>query len=107
MSRSAGLYCEALALHPGCLTGKRTTSECQRMGAAPEPMARQLFGVSLRRWIQYLVAILLGNAIYYYSLVPHLPEVLHHYGFHVEWGMGVDFVVCVGVYGIIRLGSRL
>jgi hypothetical protein len=70
-------------------------------------MARPFFGVSLRRWSEYLVAILLGNTIYYYSLVPHLPEVLHHNGFRVDWGMGVDFVVCGGVYGLIRLASRL
>jgi hypothetical protein len=70
-------------------------------------MAQRLLGVTLRRWFEYLVAILIGNAIYYFSLVPHLPEPLRHQGFQVDWGMLVDFVVCVAVYGLIRLGSSL
>ena len=70
-------------------------------------MERQFLGATPRRWLEYLVAILLGNAIYYFSLVPHMPTALRHEGFQVDWGMALDFVVCVGVYGLIRLGSRL
>jgi hypothetical protein len=70
-------------------------------------MAQRLLGVTLRRWLEYLVAILIGNAIYYFSLVPHLPEAMRHQGFRTDLGMLVDFVVCVGVYGLIRLGSSL
>ncbi|MGD0956689.1 MAG: hypothetical protein ABR953_07635 [Candidatus Acidiferrales bacterium] len=70
-------------------------------------MAQRFLGVTPRRWLEYLVAILLGNAIYYFSLVPHLPDPLHHQGFQVDWGMLVDFIVCVAVYGLIRLGSSL
>jgi hypothetical protein len=71
------------------------------------PMARQFLGATPRRWLEYLVAILLGNAIYYFSLFPHLPDSLRHHGFAEDWGNLVDFVVCVGVYGLIRLGTRL
>ena len=70
-------------------------------------MAQQFLGASPRRWLEYLVAILLGNAIYYYSLMPHLPHVLRHEGFRTDWGAAVDFAVCVAVYGLIRIGSRL
>jgi hypothetical protein len=70
-------------------------------------MARQFLGMTLRRWLEYLAAILLGNAIYYFSLVPHLPEALRHQGFQIDWGMLLNFAVCVAVYGLIRLGSRL
>jgi len=70
-------------------------------------MARQFLGVTPRRWLEYLVAILLGNAIYYFSLVPHLPEALRHRLFQVDAGMLLDFCVCAGVYGLIRLGSSL
>jgi hypothetical protein len=70
-------------------------------------MARSFLGTSLRRWIEYLVAILLGNAIYYFSLVPHLPQALRHQGFLLDWGSLVDFIVCAGVYGLIRLGSKM
>jgi len=69
--------------------------------------ARQFLGVTPRRWLEYLIAILVGNAIYYFSLVPYLPVALRHQGMKVDWGTGVDFVVCVAVYGLIRLGSLL
>jgi hypothetical protein len=74
---------------------------------ALEFMARNFLGTSFRRWMEYLVAILLGNAIYYFSLVPHLPQALRHQGFLLDWGSLVDFLVCVGVYGLIRLGSKM
>lgn len=70
-------------------------------------MARPFLGVTPRRWLEYLVAILLGNAIYYFSLVPHLPVPLRHQGFSMDWGSLVDFFVCVGVYGLIRLAAQL
>ncbi len=70
-------------------------------------MAQQFLGVTPRRWLEYLVAILIGNAIYYFSLLPHLPGALRHQGFRTDWGAGIDFVVCVAVYGLIRLGSSL
>jgi hypothetical protein len=70
-------------------------------------MTQKFLGATLRRWLEYLVAIILGNVIYYFSLVPHLPEALRHQGFQVDWGMALDFVVCVAVYGLIRLGVKL
>jgi len=70
-------------------------------------MAREWLGVAPRRWLEYLVAILLGNAIYYFSLVPHLPESFHHQGYRIDLGMLLDFVICVAVYGLIRVGSSL
>ena len=55
-----------------------------------------------RRWAEYLAAILGGNVIFL-LLEPHLPAVLQHQRFYVDWGLGVDFALCVGVYGVIRL----
>jgi hypothetical protein len=69
--------------------------------------ARQFLGATPRRWLEYLIAILLGNAIYFFSLMPHLPLVLRHTTSAVDWGVFVDFVVCASVYGLIRLGMRL
>jgi len=59
-----------------------------------------------RRWIEYLVAILLGNAIYFAVLHPSLPVRLRHQPFQFDAGLVIDFVVCVLVYAAIRLGSR-
>ncbi len=70
-------------------------------------MTQQYLGATPRRWFEYLIAILIGNAIYYLSLVPHLPGPLRHTGFQMDWGVLVDFVACTGVYGLIRLGSKL
>lgn len=70
-------------------------------------MPRQLLGISLRRWLEYLGAILLGNVIYYFSLTPHLPAALRHENFRMDWGVALDFAVCVAVYGLIRVASLL
>jgi len=67
---------------------------------------RQFLGATPRRWLEYLIAILVGNAIYFFSLVPHLPNALRHQGMRVDWGTAVDFAVCGGVYGLIRLGCN-
>jgi ABC-type uncharacterized transport system permease subunit len=67
----------------------------------------KILGATPRRWLEYLVAVVLGNAIYYFSLFRHLPTSLQHQGFQMDAGVLVDFVVCVAVYGLIRLGSSL
>jgi hypothetical protein len=70
-------------------------------------MARQFLGTSLRMWFEYLVAIVLGNAVYYLSLSPHLPADLHHHIYQIDLGTALDFLICVGIYGLIRLGVRV
>jgi hypothetical protein len=72
----------------------------------PQP-AKKYLGASKQQWIEYLIAILLGNAIYYLSLQPHLPGVFQHKGFSTDWGLLVDFAVCAAVYGLIRLGWKV
>jgi hypothetical protein len=59
-----------------------------------------------RRWIEYLVAILVGNAIYFAVLHPALPPEVQHQPARVDAGLLIDFACCVLVYGAIRLGSR-
>jgi hypothetical protein len=70
-------------------------------------MANVIPVISARRWIEYLVAILLGNGIYYLSLAPHLPARLQHEVAKIDLGMVVDFSVCVVVYWLIRLGEKV
>lgn len=55
-----------------------------------------------RRWAEYLVAILIGNIAYLF-LEPQLPEVMRHRLFRVDPGLGVDFLLCAGAYGLVRL----
>lgn len=59
-----------------------------------------------RRWVEYLVAILLGNGIYFAVLHPSLPAELQHQPLRFDAGLVIDFACCVLVYGAIRLGSR-
>jgi ABC-type uncharacterized transport system permease subunit len=62
--------------------------------------------MTLRRWIEYLVAVLVGNAIYFLVLFPVLPESLQHQPLRADAGLLLAFLCCVGIYGVIRLASR-
>lgn len=55
-----------------------------------------------RRWAEYLVAVLGGNIIYL-AIEPQLPTPLRHRMFQVDLGLALDFVICVVLYGFIRL----
>ena len=54
------------------------------------------------RWIKYLIAIVVGNAIYF-ILVPHLPPAARHHPYHADLGLFVDLWFCVAIYGVIEL----
>jgi len=58
-----------------------------------------------RRWIEYTVAILAGNAVYFLVLFPGLSPGLQHQPVKVDPGLVLDFLCCVAVYGVIRLAS--
>jgi hypothetical protein len=57
-----------------------------------------------RLWIEYSAAILVGNAIYFLVLYPDLAPSLQHQPFRFDVGLALDFLCCVVVYGVIRLG---
>lgn len=60
-------------------------------------------GVSTaRRWAEYLLAVLGGNVIYL-AIEPQLPTSLRHRMFQVDLGLAIDFIICVVLYGLIRL----
>jgi hypothetical protein len=61
-------------------------------------------GMTPRRWIEYTVAILAGNAIYFLVLYPDFPRALQHQPWNFDAGLAIDFLCCVVVYGVIRLG---
>ena len=49
-----------------------------------------------------LIAVLLGNAIYF-GVMRFLPERAQHQMFRVDWGTAVDFWICLVCYGLLRL----
>jgi len=56
------------------------------------------------KWMKFLVAILLGNALYF-ALSPHLPPAAQHRSGAVDLGTVVDFWFCLLVYGLMELGA--
>ena len=58
------------------------------------------------KWVKFLVAILLGNGLYF-SLYPYLPPAAQHRPLRLDLGTLVDFWFCLFVYGLLELGSFL
>ncbi len=56
-------------------------------------------------FLQALLAILLGNAVYF-ILMPSLPPVARHRPFRIDLGMAVDFWFCLVAYGLIRTARK-
>jgi hypothetical protein len=56
----------------------------------------------VRRWAEYLVAILIGNIVYLF-VEPQLPEGMRHRLFRVDPGLAIDFLLCVAVYALVLL----
>jgi hypothetical protein len=55
-----------------------------------------------KRWIKYLIAIVLGNAVYF-LLAPVLPLAAQHHPYHADLGLFVALWFCVAIYGVIEL----
>jgi hypothetical protein len=55
-----------------------------------------------RRWAEYLVAVLAGNVAYLF-IEPQLPTAMRHRMFRVDLGLAIDFLMCVAIYGLVRL----
>ena len=57
--------------------------------------------VKHRIWRQ-LIAVVAGNLIYL-VVEPYLPLRAQHQLYQVDWGLAVDFWICVVCYGLIRM----
>ena len=55
-----------------------------------------------RRFWKSLIAVVLGNAVYF-TILPHLPLRAQHKPFDLDWGLAVDFWVCLLFYGLLSL----
>ena len=56
-------------------------------------------------FLQALMAIVLGNVVYF-LLMPSLPAAARHHRFHTDLGTLVDFWFCLVAYGLIRTARR-
>jgi hypothetical protein len=59
----------------------------------------------LINFLQALLAILLGNVVYF-VLVPSLPPAARHRAFRLDLGMVLDFWLCLVAYGLIRTARK-
>jgi len=48
-----------------------------------------------------LIAVVAGNAIYF-AIVGFLPPKAQHQAYQIDWGLAVDFWICLVCYGLIR-----
>jgi hypothetical protein len=55
--------------------------------------------------LQALLAIILGNLVYF-LLIPSLPPAARHRPFHLDLGIVLDFWFCLVAYGLIRTARR-
>lgn len=55
--------------------------------------------------VQALLAVVLGNVVYF-LMAPSLPLVAQHHPFRLDLGMVLDLWFCVVAYGLIRTARR-
>lgn len=60
----------------------------------------------LRRYWKMLVAVLGGNFLYFGVLFPHLPPAAQHRPARLDWGLAVDFWICLALYGLLAFPVR-
>ncbi len=49
-----------------------------------------------------LIAVVAGNAIYF-SVEGYLPVRARHQLYQIDWGLAVDFWMCLACYGLLKL----
>jgi ABC-type uncharacterized transport system permease subunit len=62
--------------------------------------------VVLAKFLKSLVAVVLGNAIYFLVIMPLLPAAGRHGVARIDLGLVIDFWVCLVVFGLIELVRR-
>jgi hypothetical protein len=59
----------------------------------------------LKNFLDALVAVLAGNAIYF-LLMPHLPAAIRHRLFREDLGLLVDFCICAAIFAAVKYARR-
>jgi hypothetical protein len=61
---------------------------------------------AVSNFVQALVAVLAGNAVYF-LLMPYLPPVARHVPLRMDVGLLVDFWTCLVFFGVIKTVAGL
>ena len=56
----------------------------------------------VRNFLEALLAVVAGNAIYF-LLMPHLPPAARHAWLKEDWGLVVDFCICTAIFVAVKL----
>ena len=57
-------------------------------------------------FIQSLIAVLAGNAVYF-LVMRYLPPAARHTPMRMDWGLLVDFWFCLVILGLIKTLARM
>lgn len=60
----------------------------------------------LRKLLKQLIAVVVGNLLYFFVLTPHLPPAGRHQPFRIDIGLLVDAWVCLVLYGVLEWLDR-
>ena len=60
---------------------------------------------TMKNFLDALVAVLAGNAIYF-LLMPHLPTAIRHRLFKEDLGLLVDFLICTVIFATVKYARR-
>ena len=60
----------------------------------------------LRRLAKQFVAVVAGNLIYFFVLMPHLRPLGRHIPYRIDLGLLVDLWVCLALYGLVEFLDR-
>ena len=78
------------------VTSARTVHESRPLWIDNQLSARK------RSFWQSLIAVLARNAIYF-SVERFLPPRVQHHLYKIDWGLAVDFWICLACYGLVRM----
>lgn len=59
-----------------------------------------------RSLLKSFIAVVIGNLLYFFVLMPHLPPLARHRRDRIDFGLLVDFWICVVIWGIVDLIAR-
>jgi hypothetical protein len=58
-------------------------------------------------WIRALIAVVVGNALWFVVLQPQMPPALRHRPLSYDLGLLLDFILCLTLYVLLgRIRSR-
>ena len=60
----------------------------------------------LPRLLRQLAAVVLGSLLYFFVLMPHLPQAARHQPYRLDLGLLIDAWICLVLYGVLELIFR-